>query len=472
MDQETGKTIQTQLAVIGGGPAGLAAAISAAELGVRCVLVERYDRLGGQISAVHAAQAVHAAHKNERFSEPEIEAVRGYRARLEGLEVQVMREAHLWTVTKDRQLIVFGREGAIQIQFETLVVATGAHERPLPFKGWTLPGVMTTGAAQRLLAADVLPGQRVLAAGRGPLLLKCAAQLAASGVEVAAMVEVTPFPHLLKNGFGKLTHIGNKYRQALDYLRALRRMKVPLLFGQALIEASGAEAVEAAVTAPLDASGEPVLGQRRTWQVDAICISNGLEPDNRICRLAGCKLVYDPLTESYRPEHDHRMRTSLGWLLVAGEAAGIGGAAKALVEGQIAGLQAAIELGAAKEEALYQTLTELEEQRQKTVEQYTAIESAYVRASRLWEIAGPEATICRCEGVSRAELQQAIRSGSRSLRDIKNQTRIGMGLCQGHFCETTLRHEFTRMTGRHIGPDELPSVRPPLEPVPLSMLVE
>jgi thioredoxin reductase len=467
MGLEARNQLNTQLAVIGGGPAGLSAAVTVAELGARCILFEHHDRLGGQFVAVHSN------HSNSSLFNYELKKIKYYEERLAALDIQVITNTHLWQVDTDRHLYYFDGQTFTRVNFEKMVVASGAYERSMPFKGWTLPGVITAGAAQRMIAQDgVAPGRRVLVAGRGPLMLKCAAQLVQAGVKVVAVVEATPLSWLLKNGIKRLNNFGLKLGQAFDYQRCLLKAHVPILYGHAVIEATGQGAVENATTVALDNNGHPLQQDQRTWDVDVICVSNGLEPDNHICRLLGCQMVYDPLTETFFPHHDHHMQTSLEWLFVAGETGGLGGASKALVEGQIAGLQAAVSLGIVKEANIASRFAGLNKHYQKVLKQAQAVDLAYVQSSTLYNIAQPDTIICRCEEVSLDTLRKAILSGNGSLRDLKNQTRSCMGLCQGRLCESILHHEVALLSGKTSDPQDLLRVRPPLEPVPSGMLID
>ena len=222
----------------------------------------------------------------------------------------------------------------------------------------------------------------------------------------------------------------------------------------------------------LDSNGHPNEKSQRSWDVDTIVVSNGIEPDNRICRLLGCQMVYDPLTETFYPSHNHRMQTSHEWLLSLEKPPGLVVSAKALVEGQIAGLQAAVSLGVAKEADVSSRFTELNHHYQKVLKQTQAIDSGYVPASTLYDIAQPDTIICRCEEVSLDTLRKAISSIDGSLRNLKYQTRIGMGQCQGRLCESILHHEVALMRGKASDPQDLLRVRPPLEPIPLGMLID
>ncbi len=464
MDTVVERKIKTELVILGGGPGGIAAALAATEHGVDCVLIERYGQLGGQIMAVHRGYPIN------RFLDPEVFQINQLIPKLLVKKVKVITGAALWGVETSRMVHLFQETRNIEVEFEQMLVATGAYERPMPFSGWTLPGVITAGAAQRLSKVGVAPGNRILVAGRGVLLLRCAAELVKAGFNVVSMIEATSFARLFWTGLKKLNNLGSKLAQALEYQSVLLKAGVPILYGHAVIEALGKGTVEQAITEQLDGDGTMNPTEKCTWLVDSICISNGLEPDNRVCRMLNCDLVYDPATETFIPRHDKAMRTSIPWVYVAGEAAGLGGAGKALIEGEIVGTNAAITLGKANAGRLAPHLEWLARQHRRLLHQSWATESLYLPASRLLGITKPNTVICRCEEITRQTLRSAIEEDNSTLRDIKNRTRIGMGLCQGRMCETMLHYQYNAITGNSVDPAQMLRIRPPLEPTPLGIL--
>jgi thioredoxin reductase len=457
--------IQTSFAILGGGPAGLSAAATAAQFGLEGCLIDGSDQLGGQYWSAHSAI------RERTLSDRDLQAIRGHMEALENSKWRIVQPAKVERQVSDQTLRIWGPDGWLQVHYQTMLIATGARERIRPFKGWMLPGVFTTGAAVRMALRDrVAPGRRVLVAGSGPLLLGSAAQLIRAGVQLVALIEASPRGQFLSQGILAVIPDPDRIAQARDDFLTLQRAKVPLLLGHAVLEVRGDEGVESVITADLDSQGQFKQGSERTWEVDAVCISHGLEAGTYLGRALGCQLTCDPLQGSFFLGHSVDLATSRPSIYVAGEAAGVGGVQKALIEGEIAGLQAAISCGRVTVDKLADRLERLNKARRKAIRQYQAVQAAFLAPDQIPVSAGPETILCRCEDVSLGALRRAIQEGDGTLRDLKMRTRLGMGMCQGRMCETNACHELASYTHQRLDKIELLRVRPPLEPLPLKML--
>ncbi|MCC8243116.1 NAD(P)/FAD-dependent oxidoreductase [Saccharothrix luteola] len=419
--------------VVGGGPAGMATALAARRTGAqRVVLIEAGDDVGGQ----------YWRHLPARRSDPdEGEWHHGWRrfldlraALLRDPGCEVVTNAHVWSVDRrdGRPPLVHALVGEADGQSRAartfdpgaLVLATGAHERTLPFPGWDLPGVYTAGAAQALAKGErVAVGRRVLVAGSGPFLLPAVAGLIRVGAQVVGVVEASG-PARLAKGWGakpwRLTATGGKAVELAGYLRVLAAHRVPCRLGAGVVAAHGADRVESVTVARLTPDWSPVPGTGRRVEVDAVCVSHGFVPRAELAIAAGCALGGGGAVEV-----DDRQRTSVPGVLTAGELTGIGGADLALAEGLVAGAVAAG--GEPAPAAL----------RRRTVLRgfATRIDAAHaVRPG--WRSWVDDATVvCRCEDVTAGALRRAAETtGSRGLRSLKLTTRAGLGLCQGRTC--------------------------------------
>jgi NADPH-dependent 2,4-dienoyl-CoA reductase/sulfur reductase-like enzyme len=408
--------LSTEVVVVGGGPAGIAAAVHAAEAGARTLLVEEQARPGGQVWR-HRGEPPPAARRwLERLA-------RSGAAVLSGATV---------VDAAGRELVVEHGGRARRVAFGRLVLATGARELFLPFPGWTLPGVVGVGGAQALLKAGArFDGARVVVAGSGPLLLAVAAALRRAGARVVGITEQAPLARLAFFGVG-LWREPRKLVEGLGYAAALAG--VPFRAGAWVREAVGREAVGGVLVTD---------GRRqRRWDCDVLACGFGLVPSLELPRLLGCETTADGVVV------DVSQQTSVPGVYAAGELLGIAGADRALTTGAIAGLAAASR----------PVPPALARRRLRESGFARRLAGAFAPREELLALARPDTIVCRCEDVPLGRLGAAA-----SIREAKLHTRAGMGPCQGRVCGSLLS------ALRGLPAD---SVRSPLVPVPLAVLAE
>lgn len=448
------------LLVIGGGPAGLSAALAAREAGAEVVLIDERPLLGGQyfkqLSSGHAFAAGGPGDPQYADGARLIEAVRA-------AGVRILSGAQVWGAFPGPEIALAGPDGGTTLRPRRLILATGAYERGLPMQGWTLPGVMTTGAAQTLLRAyRVLPGRRVLIAGNGPLNFQVAAELVEAGAEVVAVAESARRPGLrtLPDLLAAVTASPDLLRDGAGYLARLRRAGVPVLWGHVLSEAIGpvggtvAEAVTLAV--------KNGAGLRR-FAVDAVCMGYGFLPQNELARAVGCDHAVDPRSGALLAVRAEDGRTSLPEVFVAGDGGGLGGARAAQVQGRMAGLAAARDLGFSGAEARRLS---------------TALRRHRRFQAALWRIfaadlpipAGSGVTVCRCENLTLADVEAALETGAQTPGALKRMTRLGMGRCQGRYCMPVLTALLAAHRGGQVAATDYPAPRAPAKPARIADL--
>ena len=329
------KVVKADIIVIGGGPAGLMAAIHASRAGAKVVLIDENPRLGGQL----VKQTHKFFGKREQFAgvrgveiarilEKELRKSENAEVFLETSAVGIFQEGNeklVLGVRKERELLEFrGR---------AVIVATGAMERMIPFENNDLPGVYGAGAIQTLMNTyGVKPGDRVLIVGAGNVGLILGYQLIQAGVEVKAIVEAMP-------------RIGGYFVHAAK----VRRLGVPILTRHTILRAEGNERVERAVIAQLDENWRPIPGTEKTFDVDVIALAVGLRPSIELLHQAGCQIKFVRELGGHVAVRDGWMETTVRGIFVAGDSAGIEEATTAMLEGKIAGIAAALRLGIADE---------------------------------------------------------------------------------------------------------------------------
>lgn len=470
-------TRRCELLIVGAGPAGLAAAEAAARLGVQVTILDERSEPGGQYYKQLAS--------SHRFgddvpTDSQFADGRALIERVRGLNVEIVSGAMVWNAAaeeaddegrKGLELGVWHEGRATRWRPDQLIVATGAYERPYPVPGWTLPGFMTTGAAQTMVRSYcVAPGSRILIAGNGPLNLQVACELARGGAKVVAVVEAATAPGVrrVRDLVAAAWNGPDLMRQGLRYLRFLKACGVPVLHGHALVSAEGQERVQGATVGRIDRDGAPVTGHTHRFEVDAVCVGYGFIPATDLTRLLGCTHRLDPAGQGdLTVIRDADGATSCAGVFVVGDCGGIGGARIALSQGALAGLAAARNLGkaggpvagAANERRL-----------RRALRRDWAFQRALWRifsAPPLWSrLDDPAVAVCRCEDVTAGDIERCLKAGHTGIGAVKRLTRAGMGRCQGRYCGPQLARLCAEATGHPRDAFALFAPRFPAKPLP------
>ncbi|EWM14664.1 NAD(P)/FAD-dependent oxidoreductase [Kutzneria sp. 744] len=370
--------------VVGAGPAGVNAAVTAARAGQDVLLIDSAPRIGGQYHRQSfRAKEIRVAHDRvKHLPDTSVWAIEGNRLHLTGSRV----------VTASR-----------------LILATGAYDRTLPFPGWDLPGVYTAGAAQAMAKGQgIALGRNVIVAGTGPFLLPVASSLVDVGVKVRVFEANSPSQNWLREtkaliaGRRKLVELA-QYAKVAPYYRERT----------AVIAAHGDDQVREVTVAKLDQDWNPL--QTKRIPVDAVCVGYGFVPQLELAISAGCRI------SSGFVEVDEDQRTSVPWIFAAGEITGIGGAELAAQEGIRAGAAAAgVQLGLTVDRRFAEALTRV---------------YPVKKGWRGWLT--DDTIICRCERVTHRKLQAAAENLT-ATRAVKLASRAGLGVCQARICGHTV----------------------------------
>ena len=453
--------------VVGGGPAGLSAAATVAEHGVEVVLLDERSKLGGQFYKQPGPER----DMDETRLDGQYRAGRELVARVRDADVRVVSKVSLWGAFRPDLLKARSDGCSWLIRPERLILATGAHERAVPIPGWTLPGVMTTGAAQTLLrSSQVAPGRRVLLSGNGPLNMQVAAELARAGVEVTALVEQADLRwwNNVRGGVLMLLSAPELVSKGFSYRLTLARARVPVIDRSSVVEIRGDARVEAAVVAALDESGHRIPGTEREIATDAVCLGYGFIPANEIPRSLGCEHHLDPMSETLVTTRTRTGRTTVDPVWVVGDAGGINGAYVATALGSMAGADVLADLGAVTEKRRESLLREAEKSLRRHLRFQSGLRKLYAARPLTTQLADDATVVCRCESVSLGELRSSFSGGAISAGAAKRLTRAGMGKCQGRYCSPSVLALASRVSG--ISPDEFSGFAPqaPVRPVEIA----
>ncbi|MEG1972158.1 MAG: NAD(P)/FAD-dependent oxidoreductase, partial [Oscillospiraceae bacterium] len=320
--------IETELLVVGGGPAGLSAAISAASQGTKVIILERDGHLGGQL-----VKQTHMFFGSQK----QYASLRGIDIRLI-LEDKLKEYGELITIYKNATAIGLYEDGVLTVEHEgkylkikpqAFVIATGASEKFLAFPNNDLPGIYGAGAVQTLMNVHgVKPGDNVLMVGCGNIGLIVSYQMMQAGVNVKAIVDAAP-----RIG-GYLVHAAK-----------IRRMGVPIMCSTTVKAAHGTEKLTGVTLVNLDEKFNQIEGTERDLDCDVLCISVGLSPLTELLWQVGCDMKFVPQLGGHVAVRDENMETSVKNIFIAGDTAGVEEASSAMVEGRIAGLSASAALG-------------------------------------------------------------------------------------------------------------------------------
>ncbi|HTL54940.1 MAG TPA: FAD/NAD(P)-binding oxidoreductase [Candidatus Limnocylindrales bacterium] len=407
------------IVVIGGGPAGLAAASTAAENGRRVALIDETPWLGGQIW-------------RGQQSRPLLAAARSWFERFKRSGATHISRASVIAFPASGVLLAENVNGPIQVHWQRLILATGARELFLPFPGWTLPGIIGPGGLQTLIKHGwPVAGQRVVVAGSGPLLLVVADSLKRKGARVVTVAEQAAWNSVMRFGRALGGHAG-KVWQALN-LR-LRLVGTPCECGVWPVRAEGTDTIQSVT----------LTDGNRVWTESCTLLACGfgLVPNIELALALGCELTDNCV------KVNAQQATTVSGIYCAGEPTGIGGVDCALVEGQIAGCSAAGK--EIKAEKLFAKRASWHKFR-------AALAEAFTLRPEVKTLASDSTLLCRCEDVSLGRMRQFS-----TWREAKLQSRCGMGACQGRICGAAAK--FILGWG-------MESVRPPLLPARVGNLI-
>jgi NADPH-dependent 2,4-dienoyl-CoA reductase/sulfur reductase-like enzyme len=454
------------VAVIGGGPAGLAAAATAAEHGLDTVLLDEQAALGGQIyrniEAVGAGDGERLELLGADYAHGS-SLVRAFRA--SGAEH--LPGTSVWEIETDGTVGLLRDGRAALVRARRIVIAAGAMERPVAIPGWTKPGVMTAGAAQTMLkSADAVPDGPLVIAGSGPLIYLVAWQLAKAGASLSAVLDTTPrgnYLNAIKTMAGVLGSI-SQLRKGRRWIAETRQAGVKFISWVGHLEALGDDRLEAV--------GYTAGGRRHRIDTGLLLLHQGVVPNGQLAMSIDCRQRWDELQACWHTETDEWGATSLDSVAVAGDCGGIGGAVVAEHRGRLAGLDAAyrlakIEMGT-RDRLAAGALSSI----RKEAGLRRFLDTLYRPAEEFLAPPGNHVVVCRCEEVTAGELREVAAHGCMGPNQAKAFTRAGMGPCQGRMCGLAVAAIIGRARGMAPAEVGYTRVRPPLKPLTVGQLAD
>jgi thioredoxin reductase/bacterioferritin-associated ferredoxin len=436
--------METELLVVGAGPAGLVAAAEAARRGIETMLVDEHRGTGGMLGVLGTVPLA-----AEAGARPASEVRRALHADAERAGVTVVDQSLVWGIFEDLLAGVLTPAENLEIKPRALIVAAGAADRPMPFHGWTLPYVLNAQEALRLVyEQDALPGRTAVVASAGGAGVPVALALHAAGLRVKALVESAALRD--------------------DEREALGAVGITAHEGARVTEAQGTDYVRAVV-----ARG-PGAREDRIVEANTLVLATGRAPLIELFAVTGCALRWDEAAGGHVPERSPHLETSVAGLYAIGASAGVCGLRVAAAEGRVAAEAAAARMERAQPGVLEAAMEDLAAARaaeREAVARETAalwqLETDAVRAA----LGAPEMLLCRCENVAVQRIREAIEDGAESPGEVKRATRMGMGECQGKTCRPLLSRAVAEITGGRLAAIPPLTFRPPVRPVPMDALL-
>jgi thioredoxin reductase/bacterioferritin-associated ferredoxin len=440
------------VAIIGAGPAGASAAVAAAERGLSVLLLDENDRVGGQVWRV----------RYDGSGEPDGAAMR---QAVSEARIDYRPGTRVWHLDRNERgftIAYLDATAANTTAARALILAHGASERVLPVPGWTLPGVVGLAGATALIKGQgVAPGHAAVVAGSGPLLYAAAVALLDHGTHVAAIVDTAGLSDWIA-AFPALARRPRLFAKGAAWMARVGRARIPIFRSHAVVRIDGGLQAASATIAPVDRAHRINSQQQRTIDCDCVLLGNGLLPVIEPAVLLGAATRFDDATGAWQIDTDTTGRTSIAGLFAVGDGASIEGADAAIWRGRIAAAAISQDDGA---------IATMQIKRNRAARLGLRMATLAHTQTNAAENATPDTIVCRCEGVTRAMIDDAVIQGNMGLGAVKGATRAGMGPCSGRYCSNAIAHLVAAASNSAVA-DLVPGiVRPPLRPVPLAALV-
>lgn len=452
---------EIDLFIVGAGPAGMNAAVEARRHGLTVMLADDQPAPGGQIwrAVEQAADGPLGRILGDEYRQG-AQTVSDFRA----CGADYLPLSQVWQIEEGWHVYLTTDEQARIVKAKNVLLATGAQERPAPFPGWTLPGVMTVGAAQILLkTSGQVPEEPVWVAGSGPLVLIYIKQLLEAGGRVAGWLNTAPERNW-QRGIAHLPGALASWRdlkKGYGWMQAIRKAGVPIHEQITDLRAHG----EGRLTELSFQSG----GKEHRVPADVLLIHEGVVPSIHMSRSLYCEMTWLSGQQCFAPKVNEWGMSSQDGIYIAGDGAGIAGAKAAGLRGRIAGLAVSMRAGRISGEAAQQRAADWRSELQRELSLRPLLEAMYPPRESV-KRPSDETIVCRCEELTAGDIRKAAKLGRPGPNQIKAYTRAGMGPCQGRQCGYTIANILAEEQQRPVSEVGFYRIRPPLKPLTLGEL--
>jgi len=447
--------------IIGAGPAGLSAAVTASDYGLDVLVLDEQPSPGGQLY-----RNIERAEKDKmKILGPDYSQGLVLVEKFRKSSADYLGNAIVWRIDQNGNICFTADDGSVEINGKNIIIAIGAAERPVPFPGWTLPGVMGAGAIDaNFKSSGTFPDGPVVLAGSGPLLLSVIGHMASLDMEISAVLDTSPRGNIIS----ALPQLPRALRRS-DYLLkgvgmllSLNRSGINYIKGVTGYQANGSDYLE----------GVSFTTKKTTQHIDgeALLVHEGIVPRCDFTQVMGLSHLWDPVQRCWYPKTNSLGRTEIKNIYVAGDGAFVHGGIPATLKGTLAALDIAEKMKAlpAGNKAAV-TTKKITKKLSSELAPRPFVDALYRPRPKLHSISD-KTLVCRCEEVTAGEIRQSISEGCLESNEIKAMTRCGMGHCQGRMCGAALSEIIAE--DLKIDPCDLKplNIRPPVRNISLSEL--
>jgi len=448
------------IAIVGAGPAGMAAASIAAEHDVSVLLLDEQNDAGGQIYRAVSRQNI----TDRSILGPDYYKGQDLVSELRSSGAEHITGATVWQVSPEREIGISKDGKAWMVTADQVIIATGAQERPFPVPGWTLPGVMSAGGAQVALKSSGLAEPDAVFAGSGPLLLLVAYQYMKAGIPIRAILDTTPRINLLRalpHLPSALTSIGELIK-GRHWIASLVTAGIPFIKGVEDLKLLGEDAVTKV---------EYRIGKR--WhKIDTthVFLHQGVVPNVNLAMSAGCAHNWSKVQLCWHAQTDRWAESDIQGIAIAGDGVAIGGALAAEHQGRIAAFGALHRCGALKSVERDSLAAPFRKALSRELRLRPFLDAIFQPPKHLRIPEGEDTIVCRCEEVPAALIRDSVALGCVGPNQLKSFSRCGMGPCQGRFCGLTVSEMIAEACGVPVSEVGAYRLRPPVKPLMLGEL--